>query len=59
MSYFPIATGIILRFVMPSSDGVVRRKDTLSNIEETGEFVVNVVVDDIAGSGPPTALKKF
>ena len=25
-----------------------KRKDTLSNIEQTGEFVVNVVVDDIA-----------
>ena len=25
-----------------------KSKDTLANIEETGEFVVNVVVDDIA-----------
>ena len=32
-------------------------KDTLSNIEETGEFVINVVVDDIAKAMSMTAAE--
>lgn len=32
-----------------------RRKDTLSNVEETGEFVVNVVNEAIAGAANVTA----
>ena len=32
-------------------------KDTLSNVEETGEFVVNVVVDDIAEAMNRTAAE--
>ncbi len=34
-----------------------KRKDTLANIEETGEFVVNVVVDDIAEAMNRTAAE--
>ena len=34
-----------------------KRKDTLSHIEETGEFVVNVVVDDIAEAMNLTAAE--
>ena len=34
-----------------------RRKDTLANIEETGEFVVNVVVDHIAEAMNKTAAE--
>lgn len=34
-----------------------KRKDTLANIEETGEFVVNVVVDDIAEAMNKTAAE--
>lgn len=34
-----------------------KEKDTLANIEETGEFVVNVVVDDIAGAMNATAAE--
>ena len=34
-----------------------KRKDTLSNIEETGEFVVNIVVDDIAAAMNATAAE--
>ena len=34
-----------------------KTKDTLLNIEETGEFVVNVVVDDIAGAMNSTAAE--
>ena len=34
-----------------------KRKDTLTNIEETGEFVVNVVVDDIAAAMNATAAE--
>ena len=34
-----------------------KRKDTLSNIEQTGEFVVNVVVDDIAEAMNRTAAE--
>ncbi len=34
-----------------------KRKDTLAHIEETGEFVVNIVVDDIAdGAGVRPAI---
>jgi flavin reductase (DIM6/NTAB) family NADH-FMN oxidoreductase RutF len=33
---------------MVRTSGVERKKDTLRNIEETGEFVVNVVSEDIA-----------
>ena len=42
-----------------------KQKDTLANIEETGEFVVNIVVDDIAESMNktsaeyPTAVSEF
>lgn len=42
-----------------------KRKDTLANIEQTGEFVVNVVVDDIAeamnrtAAEFPTAVSEF
>jgi flavin reductase (DIM6/NTAB) family NADH-FMN oxidoreductase RutF len=35
----------------------LKRKDTLANIEETGEFVVNVVVDDIAEAMNITAAE--
>lgn len=34
-----------------------KAKDTLANIEETGEFVVNVVVDDIAEAMNKTAAE--
>jgi len=34
-----------------------RRKDTLSNVEETGEFVVNVVSDAIAQAANATAAE--
>ena len=34
-----------------------KRKDTLTNIAETGEFVVNVVVDDIAAAMNATAAE--
>ena len=34
-----------------------KRKDTLANIEETGEFVINVVVDDIAEAMNMTAAE--
>ena len=34
-----------------------KRKDTLSNIEATGEYVVNVVVDDIAEAMNRTAAE--
>jgi flavin reductase (DIM6/NTAB) family NADH-FMN oxidoreductase RutF len=34
-----------------------KRKDTLTNIEETGEFVVNVVVDPIAAAMNATAAE--
>ena len=34
-----------------------KRKDTLANIEETGEFVVNIVVDDIAEAMNRTAAE--
>ena len=34
-----------------------KRKDTLTNVEETGEYVVNVVVDDIAGAMNATAAE--
>ncbi|MCH2527470.1 MAG: flavin reductase family protein, partial [Dehalococcoidia bacterium] len=34
-----------------------KSKDTLANIEETGEFVVNVVVDDIAEAMNITAAE--
>ena len=34
-----------------------KRKDTLANIEETGEYVVNVVVDDIAAAMNATAAE--
>ncbi len=34
-----------------------KRKDTLSHIEETGEFVVNIVVDDIAEAMNRTAAE--
>lgn len=34
-----------------------KQKDTLANIEETGEFVVNVVVDDIAEAMNRTAAE--
>ncbi len=34
-----------------------KRKDTLAHIEETGEFVVNVVVDDIAEAMNRTAAE--
>jgi flavin reductase (DIM6/NTAB) family NADH-FMN oxidoreductase RutF len=34
-----------------------KKKDTLANIEETGEFVVNVVVDDIAEAMNQTAAE--
>ena len=34
-----------------------KRKDTLTNIEETGEFVVNIVVDDIAEAMNRTAAE--
>ncbi len=34
-----------------------KRKDTLTNIEETGEYVVNVVVDDIAAAMNATAAE--
>jgi len=34
-----------------------KRKDTLAHIEETGEFVVNVVVDDIAEAMNKTAAE--
>ncbi len=34
-----------------------KEKDTLTNIEETGEFVVNVVVDDIADAMNRTAAE--
>ena len=34
-----------------------KRKDTLVNIEETGEFVINVVVDDIAEAMNRTAAE--
>ncbi len=34
-----------------------RRKDTLAHIEETGEFVVNIVVDDIAEAMNRTAAE--
>ena len=34
-----------------------KQKDTLANIEETGEFVVNVVVDDIAEAMNKTAAE--
>lgn len=35
----------------------VKEKDTLANIEETGEFVVNTVVDDIAEAMNRTAAE--
>ena len=35
----------------------IKRKDTLANIEETGEFVVNIVVDDIAEAMNITAAE--
>jgi len=34
-----------------------RRKDTLRNVEETGEFVVNVVSDAMAGAANATAAE--
>ena len=34
-----------------------KRKDTLANIENTGEFVVNIVVDDIAEAMNMTAAE--
>lgn len=34
-----------------------KRKDTLTNVEETGEYVVNVVVDDIAAAMNATAAE--
>ena len=34
-----------------------KRKDTLQNVEETGEYVVNVVVDDIAAAMNATAAE--
>ena len=34
-----------------------KRKDTLANIEDTGEFVVNIVVDDIATAMNMTAAE--
>ena len=34
-----------------------KEKDTLTNVEETGEFVVNVVVDDIAEAMNTTAAE--
>jgi len=34
-----------------------KRKDTLTHIEETGEFVVNIVVDDIAEAMNRTAAE--
>ena len=34
-----------------------KRKDTLTNIEETGEYVVNIVVDDIAAAMNATAAE--
>ena len=34
-----------------------KRKDTLAHIEETGEFVVNIVVDDIAEAMNRTAAE--
>lgn len=40
--------------VLPPKD---KRKDTLAHIEETGEFVVNVVVDDIAEAMNQTAAE--
>ncbi len=44
--------------VFSSSRTVDRKsKDTLRNIEETGEFVVNVVVDDIAEAMNKTAAE--
>jgi flavin reductase (DIM6/NTAB) family NADH-FMN oxidoreductase RutF len=44
--------------VFSSSRTVERKsKDTLRNIEETGEFVVNVVVDDIADAMNKTAAE--
>ena len=44
--------------VFSSSRTVERKsKDTLRNIEETGEFVVNIVVDDIAESMNKTAAE--
>ncbi len=44
--------------VFSSSRRVERKtKDTLRNIEETGEFVVNIVVDDIAEAMNSTAAE--
>ena len=44
--------------VFSSSRTVDRKsKDTLRNVEETGEFVVNVVVDDIAEAMNKTAAE--
>jgi flavin reductase (DIM6/NTAB) family NADH-FMN oxidoreductase RutF len=35
----------------------LRRKDTLQNVEDTGEFVINVVSDSIAGAANATAAE--
>ena len=40
-----------------ASEANEKTKDTLTNIEETGEFVVNVVVDDIAEAMNRTAAE--
>ena len=41
----------------PLINGKHKSKDTLRNIEETGEFVVNIVVDDIAEAMNRTAAE--
>jgi flavin reductase (DIM6/NTAB) family NADH-FMN oxidoreductase RutF len=40
-----------------SGDGSIPRKDTLRNVEETGEFVVNVVSEAIAAAANMTAAE--
>jgi|TARA_B100001971_G_C18061630_1_gene468268 flavin reductase (DIM6/NTAB) family NADH-FMN oxidoreductase RutF len=55
MSYNPAT--VVFSSSRHTGGGRGKRKDTLANIEETGEFVVNIVVDDIAEAMNLTAAE--
>ena len=57
-SFFNAVASSPPTIVFSSSRRVVNKsKDTLANIEQTGEFVVNVIVDDIAEAMNRTAAE--
>ena len=55
MAYNPAT--VVFSSSRHTGGGRGKRKDTLANIEETGEFVVNIVVDDIAEAMNLTAAE--